>query len=81
MEATGKLPRRAGISGTHVHPHTTRHTVAWTLGALGNEVHLVADFVGHKSPQVTNDVYIDVHDVCNDTGTKKESANRALAYR
>jgi integrase len=32
------VARRAGVTGSHVHPHTTRHTVAWTLHALGNSV-------------------------------------------
>lgn len=49
---------RAGLSGSHVKPHTTRHTVAWTLSALGNKLEHIADFVGHRSTQVTNDVYI-----------------------
>lgn len=49
---------RAGLSGSHVKPHTTRHTVAWTLSALGNRLEDVADFVGHKSPSITKEVYI-----------------------
>lgn len=49
---------RAGVSGPHVKPHTTRHTVAWTLSALGNKLEQIADFVGHRSMQVTKDVYI-----------------------
>lgn len=53
-----KVACRAGVEGKHVHPHTTRHTVAWTLHALGNSVERVAGFVGHKSPQVTSQVYI-----------------------
>jgi hypothetical protein len=53
-----RIAARANISGAYVHPHTTRHTVAWTLGALGNELQNVADFVGHRSTQVTKDVYI-----------------------
>ena len=53
-----RVARRAGVTGSHVHPHTTRHTVAWTLHALGNSVDRVAGFVGHKSPQVTSQVYI-----------------------
>lgn len=36
------VARRAGVEGPHVHPHTTRHTVAWTLYALGNTVDQVA---------------------------------------
>ena len=53
-----RVARRAGVTGPHVHPHTTRHTVAWTLHALGNSIDRVAGFVGHRSPQVTSQVYI-----------------------
>jgi desulfoferrodoxin (superoxide reductase-like protein) len=53
-----RVAQRAGVTGSHVHPHTTRHTVAWTLHALGNSVERVAGFVGHRSPQVTSRVYI-----------------------
>ena len=53
-----RVAQRAGVTGPHVHPHTTRHTVAWTLHALGNSVERVAGFVGHRSPQVTSQVYI-----------------------
>ncbi len=49
---------RAGLTGSHVKPHTTRHTVCWTLSALGNKLEEVADFAGHRSPTVTNQVYI-----------------------
>lgn len=49
---------RAGLTGAHVKPHTTRHTVCWTLSALGNKLEAIADFAGHRSPMVTNQVYI-----------------------
>ena len=49
---------RAGITGRHVKPHTTRHTVCWTLSALGNKLEQVADFAGHRSTAVTDQVYI-----------------------
>lgn len=52
------VARRAGVTGKHCHPHTTRHTVAWTLAALGNSVEDIAIFMGHKNPQVTRDIYI-----------------------
>lgn len=32
--------------------------MAWTLCALGNTIETVAGFVGHRNPQVTQDVYI-----------------------
>lgn len=49
---------RAGVQGAHVKPHTTRHTVCWTLSALGNKLEEVADFAGHRSTSVTKHVYI-----------------------
>ena len=49
---------RAGLQGSHVKPHTTRHTVCWTLSALGNKLEEISDFAGHRSTSVTNDVYI-----------------------
>lgn len=53
-----KVASRAGITGKHVKPHTTRHTVAWTLHALGHSIAEVAFFVGHKCPNVTSEVYV-----------------------
>lgn len=56
------VAKRAGLSGEHVKPHTTRHTVAWTLHALGNDIGDIAKFVGHKTPDVTSTVYIAMDD-------------------
>ena len=52
------VAQRAKVEGRHVHPHTTRHTFAWTLCALGNKVDDIAQMVGHGSSQVTAQVYI-----------------------
>jgi hypothetical protein len=52
------VAKRAGLAGRHVKPHTTRHTACWTLSALGNKLEMIADFAGHRSTAVTNDVYI-----------------------
>ena len=49
---------RAGLSGRHIKPHTTRHTVCWTLSAMGNKLEEIADFAGHRSTAVTSQVYI-----------------------
>lgn len=49
---------RAGVQGAHVHPHTTRHTVAWTLNALGNSIEDISKTLGHKDPKVTAEVYV-----------------------
>ena len=56
-----EVAQRAGVAGQHVHPHTTRHTVAWTLSALGNKIEDIASFVHHKSPEVTNAVYVNMN--------------------
>ena len=58
MKTFRRVAARAGPSGRHVHPHTTRHTVAWTLKCLGNSTDNVAGFVGHKSARITSDKYI-----------------------
>lgn len=52
------VAKRAGVQGPYVKPHTTRHTVCWTLSALGNKLDEVADFAGHRSVAVTQSVYI-----------------------
>lgn len=59
------VAKRAGVQGRHVHPHTTRHTVAWTLAALGNKAEDIACLIGHESPALTSKVYIAMtrHDV------------------
>ena len=48
---------RAGVCGPHVHPHTTRHTVIWTLWALGNPVEIISKFL-HHSQSSTMEPYI-----------------------
>ena len=53
-----RVAARADVVGPYVHPHTTRHTVCWTLSALDNELQYIADFAGHKSSAVTDKVYI-----------------------
>lgn len=52
------VAHRAGVHGVHVKPHTTRHTVCWTLSALGNKLDEIADFAGHRSTAVTQSIYI-----------------------
>lgn len=53
-----EVAKRAGLKGGHVKPHTTRHTVCWTLSAIGNKLNDIAVFAGHRNVNVTNDVYI-----------------------
>ena len=52
------IANRAGVYGPHVHPHTTRHTVIWTLWALGNPVEIISKFVHHSQSSTTMERYI-----------------------
>ena len=49
---------RAGVCGPHVHPQTTRHTVIWTVWALGNPVEVISKFVHHIQSPTTMERYI-----------------------
>ena len=64
------IARRVGPLQPHVHPHTTRHTVIWTLWALGNPVEAISKFVHHSHTSTTMDRYIkptdeDIHGSLN----------------
>ena len=52
------VAERGGVVGSHVHPHTTRHTVIWTLWALGNPLEVISKFVHHKQTSTTMERYI-----------------------
>ena len=51
------LFRRAGVQGPHAHPHSFRHTVVRLLHFRGKTFDQVAKWLGHKSPNVTAQVY------------------------
>lgn len=51
------IAKRAGMGGSHVHPHTTRHTVIWTLWALDNPIDKIAKVAHHQSTSTT-EIYI-----------------------
>ncbi len=51
------LVKAAGLAGTGVHPHTTRHTAASTMLAGGVPVESVMSVLGHTSPRMTLGTY------------------------
>lgn len=53
-----RVCNRASVHGKHVHPHTTRHTVIWTLWALGNPLEHIAEFAHHNCTTTTMKQYI-----------------------
>lgn len=61
------IANRAGVKGSHVKPHTTRHTVCWTLSALGNTMDSVSKFAGHRSSDVTRNVYVAMEEALNES--------------
>ena len=49
---------RARLKGTHVHPHTVRHTVIQVLFEHSDgDLERVSKWVGHASPSITSAVY------------------------
>jgi integrase len=53
-----KTCRKAGIRGSHCHPHTARHTLVHKLFAAGNSVALIAKFLGHRTVHTTERYYL-----------------------
>jgi integrase len=66
----GRLCRDAGLDVTN--PHAARHGVASTLFAMGIPTPVIADLLGHASPQVTEQVYVHL------LGPAREDAAEAL---
>lgn len=52
-----RICTRAGVTGSHAHIHTTRHTVATALRLSGARIIDVAAFLGHANPVTTLSVY------------------------
>jgi hypothetical protein len=49
---------RAGVTGSHVHPHTIRHTVVHLLYLAGGmSFEQIAKWLGHSNPTLTSSVY------------------------
>lgn len=49
--------RRARVQGSHVHPHTFRHTLIHLMYMGGTTFENIAKFIGHASANVTSAVY------------------------
>lgn len=53
-----RICKKAGITGSHVHVHGLRHTVATLLHKSGNKIEDISSYLGHKSVTTTQ-IYID----------------------
>ena len=56
-ELCHRVFERAGVPTDHAHPHAFRHTVIKMLLGAGWPLEKVSKFVGHASPQVTEQKY------------------------
>ena len=56
--AFGKMCRRAGLEGEHLHPHSLRHSFAHILLEVGNDVDKISKLLGHSSSEVTEKYYL-----------------------
>ena len=50
--------KKAGLSGSHLHPHALRHTFAHMMLKTGNAVETVAKLLHHASPKTTQQFYL-----------------------
>lgn len=53
-----EIGERAGVVGSHVHPHSLRHTFAHMLLESGNDPGLVSKMMGHSSSKTTEMYYL-----------------------
>ena len=53
-----KIVNRAGLSGSHLHPHALRHTFAHMLLESGNSVESVSKIMGHTDSKTTSSFYL-----------------------
>jgi len=53
-----KTAERAGVEGSHVHPHSFRHTYAHMLLESGNNIGTVSKMLGHSTSSVTEQFYL-----------------------
>ena len=51
------IAKRAGYTGTEVHIHSARHTVARNLLEGGNSMDQISKFLGHSNPAITAKFY------------------------
>lgn len=50
--------QKAGLSGTHLHPHSLRHSYGHLLLEAGNSVHEVSKLLGHSNIATTEMFYL-----------------------
>ena len=50
--------KKAGLSGTHLHPHSLRHSYGHLLLEAGNSVHEVSKLLGHSNIATTEMFYL-----------------------
>jgi integrase len=54
----GKIVKKAGLKGNHLHPHSLRHTFAHMMLKTGNTVDIVAKLLNHTNPKTTKQFYL-----------------------
>jgi site-specific recombinase XerD len=52
------IGKRSGVVGTHVHPHSLRHSFAHILLEYGNDIPLISKMLGHSTSQTTESYYL-----------------------
>ena len=62
--------KNANIIGDNAHIHAIRHTVAFMMCEMGNNIDHVSKFLGHSSSKITRDFY--VKDSCEENLNKLE---------
>jgi site-specific recombinase XerD len=53
-----KICERAGLSGSHLHPHAIRHTYAHMLLESGNSIDIISKLMGHSNSFTTESFYL-----------------------
>jgi integrase/recombinase XerD len=59
-----EICKKANIIGDNAHIHSIRHTVAFMMCEMGNDIDHVSKFLGHSSSKITRDFY--VKDTCEE---------------
>ena len=53
-----KMCSNAGLTGTHLHPHSLRHSYAHILLEMGNNVSVISKLLGHTNISTTESYYL-----------------------
>jgi hypothetical protein len=65
-----EICKKANIVGGNAHIHAIRHTVAFMMCEMGNNIDHVSKFLGHSSSKITREFY--VKDSCEENLNKLE---------